>query len=151
MYECEKCGLEYSEVYMVNNDLWRRHYTTGQPCWDCFEAKIKRPLTVADLKPGIVDNYGWQLFLEGKIPRKHILRAVDRYLQSNISKVTISRKNEFGEYVIRVWNPKRNPDADYFTTDAVETARLMCSNVSSSDPKIKKLLRQQTAASDRGG
>lgn len=36
-----------------------------------------------------------------------------------ITKITLrKRRNEFGEYVIRVWvNGKRHPDADYFTND----------------------------------
>lgn len=44
--------------------------------------------------------------------------------------VVTKRKNEFGEYVVRFYNPDgtRNRDADYFTNDyddAVNTAKAM--------------------------
>jgi len=48
-----------------------------------------------------------------------------------LTKVRVSRKNQFGEYVVLAYGgapPKRYPPADYFTTDltdAKNTARLM--------------------------
>lgn len=56
-------------------------------------------------------------------------------IEANVSR----RKNEYGEWVVRVWEDGiRNPAADYFTTDkqdAEDTARAMVTGERASDPR----------------
>jgi hypothetical protein len=57
---CIDCPVYNPPPFMVRDELWDALTSAGERrrvlCWNCFERRLGRALTVADLRPGVEVN-----------------------------------------------------------------------------------------------
>jgi Protein of unknown function (DUF2695) len=70
-FNCEDCGSDYGEYYMVQNDLWRAHGAgKGMLCIGCLEKRIGRKLCrqdFIDLPINKINPEAQSLRLQGRL------------------------------------------------------------------------------------